>query len=79
MRVRVTEGGQIAIPAEYRQALGISIGDEVRLRLDDGELRLFTLGEAIRQFQELVRAHVPEGVSLVDELIAERRVEAERE
>jgi hypothetical protein len=34
---------------------------------------------AIRRLQALVRAAVPEGVSLVDELIAERREEARRE
>jgi hypothetical protein len=34
---------------------------------------------AIRRLQALVRATVPEDVSLVDELIAERRKEALRE
>ena len=31
--------------------------------------------EALRWAQDLVRRHVPPGVSLVDELIAERRAE----
>lgn len=35
--------------------------------------------EAIRRAQERVRRYVPEGVSLSDELIAERRAEARRE
>jgi hypothetical protein len=33
----------------------------------------------VRRAQKLVRNFVPEGVSLVDELIAERRAEAARE
>jgi hypothetical protein len=33
----------------------------------------------VRRAQEIVRKHVPEGVSLADELIAERRAEAARE
>ncbi len=34
---------------------------------------------AIAQAQEIVRRHVPEGQSLVDELIQDRREESERE
>ena len=34
---------------------------------------------AIRRVQKLVKKHVPEGVSLVDELIAERCWEAAKE
>ena len=34
---------------------------------------------ALRRVQKLVRKHVPEGVSLVDELIAERCWEAAKE
>jgi hypothetical protein len=35
--------------------------------------------EGIRRAQQIVRRYVPEGHSLSDELIAERRAEAERE
>jgi hypothetical protein len=34
---------------------------------------------AIRELQDQVRRRVPEGVSLVDELLAERRAEAARD
>ncbi len=78
-RVKVAEGGRVVIPAEYRKRLGLQVGDNVILQLDDGEIRLYTMREAIRRAQEMVRRYVPEGVSLVDELIAERRAEAARE
>ena len=78
-RVKVAEGGRVVIPAEYRKRLGLRVGDNVILQLDDGEIRLYTVREAIRRAQEMVRRYVPEGVSLVDELIAERRAEAARE
>jgi antitoxin PrlF len=78
-KVRVAAGGRVVIPAEYRKALGLRIGDEVILSLEDEEVRLFTLERAIRRAQELVRRYVPEGRSLADELIAERRAEADRE
>ncbi|MFN8616472.1 MAG: hypothetical protein U0837_05210 [Dehalococcoidia bacterium] len=35
--------------------------------------------EAIKEAQRIIRRFIPEGVSLADELIAERRLEAERE
>lgn len=75
IRTKLAEGGRIVIPAEYRQALGLQIGDEVILRLEDGEVRVFTPGQAIRRAQELVRRYIPEGRSLSDELIAERRLD----
>ena len=76
-RTKLTEGGRIVIPSEYRQALGLQIGDEVILRLEDGEVRIFTPEQAIKHAQELVRRFIPEGRSLSDELIAERRMESE--
>lgn len=79
IRARVAEGGRIVIPAEYRQALGLHVGDDVILRLEDGEVRILTLQKAIQRAQELVRRYVPEGRSLADELIAERRMSSNDE
>jgi AbrB family looped-hinge helix DNA binding protein len=76
IRARVAEGGRIVIPAKYRRALGLEVGDEVILRLEAGELRVTSLAQAIRQAQDSVRRYVPEGRSLVAELLAERRREA---
>ncbi len=78
-RIKITEDGSIIIPDEYRQALGVHVGDEVILSLEDGSLRIFTLNQAIKRAQELVRRYVPEGRSLSDELIAERREESKNE
>lgn len=76
-KTKLTEGGRIVIPAEYRQALGLHVGDELILRLEDGEVRIFTARQAIRRAQELVRRYIPQTRSLADELIAERREENE--
>jgi AbrB family looped-hinge helix DNA binding protein len=38
VRVKVAVGGGIVIPAEYRRALGLRVGDEVILRLQAGEV-----------------------------------------
>lgn len=75
IRTKLAEGGSIVIPAEYCQALGLQVGDEVVLRLEDGEVRIFTPRQAIKRVQELVRHYVPQGRSLSEELLAERRSE----
>ena len=75
IKTKLGEGGRIVIPAEYRQALGLQVGDELILRLEGRELRIFTLNQAIRRAQELVSRYIPQERSLADELIAERRLE----
>jgi AbrB family looped-hinge helix DNA binding protein len=78
-RLRVNESGRVVIPASFRKALGISAGDEVLLRIEDDELRITTLKRRLQRAQRLVRKHVKPGISLVDELIAERREAARNE
>lgn len=73
-------GGRVVIPADMREAMGLKQGDGILAVLDaNRELRLATVNDTIRQLQELTRTRVPEGVSLVDELMAERRAEAAKE
>ena len=78
-RQRVNENGRIVIPASFRKVLGINIGDEVVLRMEDDELRITTPKRRVERAQRLVRKHVKRGTSLVDELIAERREAARNE
>jgi len=75
-RGRIVSGGRLQIPADVRKELGLADGDKVRLEIVDGELRVRSLGAVIKAIQAEVRRYVPEGVSLADELIAERRAEA---
>jgi AbrB family looped-hinge helix DNA binding protein len=78
-RQRVNDNGRVVIPASFRKALGINLGDEVVLRMEDDELRITTLKRRVERAQRLVRKHVKRGTSLVDELIAERREAARNE
>jgi bifunctional DNA-binding transcriptional regulator/antitoxin component of YhaV-PrlF toxin-antitoxin module len=75
IKTKLDEDGQIIIPPEFLQALGLEVGDTLILRLEDGEVRIFTPKQAIRNAQELVRESLLEERSLSDELIAERRLE----
>lgn len=77
-KVNVGPQGRIVIPAGLRRALEIEPGDTLVARLEDGrivlEKRANILARVRRRF-----AGVPREVRLSDELIAERRKEAERE
>lgn len=78
-RVRIIEGGKLVIPAAMRRELGMATGDTVVVDVADGELRVRSLPPAVARAQAILRRDVPEGVSLADEVIADRRREAERE
>jgi AbrB family looped-hinge helix DNA binding protein len=75
-RGRLIEGGKLIIPAPMRRSLGLATGDVVMIELDDGDIRIRTLEKALARARAIVRRHVPEGVSLVEELSRERRAEA---
>lgn len=78
-KMRVNENGRLVIPASFRKILGIRAGDEVILRIQDNQLLITTMKRRLQRAQAIVRKHVKPGVSLVDELIAERREAAKRE
>lgn len=69
---KITDGGTIVIPADYRSALNLNIGDDVVLTLEFGIIRILPRLEALRRAQEIVHRYAGNR-SLVDELIAGRR------
>jgi AbrB family looped-hinge helix DNA binding protein len=78
-RGKLVSGGRLQIPADIRRALGLGEGDPVVMEVVGGELRVRPLREAIARVRERLRPYLPEGVSLADELIAERRAASENE
>ena len=62
-----------------RRELGIATGDTVLVEVEGGELRIRSLPHAVARAQAILRRHVPEGVSLAEELLTNRRREAEGE
>lgn len=78
-RAKLIEGGKLIIPAPMRRSLGLATGDIVIIEMDKGDIRIRTLDKALARARAIVRRHVPEGHSLVDELTRERRVEADRD
>ena len=79
MRVRLGDGGRLVIPADVRRHLGFEAGDELVLRVVDGELRVSTIDAAIERVQRRLAPFLGDAPPLVAELIAERRRAAEGE
>lgn len=79
VRVRLNENGRIVIPAPIRSALGVGPGDEMVLKVKDGELHITTVRNRIAKAQQLVGRYLKPGIRLSKELIAERREAAKRE
>jgi AbrB family looped-hinge helix DNA binding protein len=80
VKTRIGAGGRVVIPAEFRNALGLSEGDEVLISCDGSEVRLSTVTERVRRVQRFIAERIPPGgLSIVDELIADRRAETTRE
>lgn len=78
-RLRIDQDGRLVIPADMRAAMLVDKTGILTARVVDGELRLLAPKAAVAHLQRMVREARPEGVSMADELIAERRAEERRE
>jgi AbrB family looped-hinge helix DNA binding protein len=76
--VTVGPQGRLVVPAPLRHRLGIKAGDVLVARADDDRLVLERRDAILARIRARL-AVVPVDVSMVDELIAERREEAKRE
>ncbi|HEY4025821.1 MAG TPA: AbrB/MazE/SpoVT family DNA-binding domain-containing protein [Candidatus Dormibacteraeota bacterium] len=67
------------IPARLRRALDLEVGETLVARVEEDRLVLERPRAALARLQRAFREAVPEGVSLVDELLADRRAEVRQE
>ena len=76
-RLDLGERGEVVLPPSVERALGLRRGGVVIAQFDGERLVLLSSAAAWKRAQDLVRSlRIPEGVSLADELIADRRREA---
>ena len=69
----------MVLPSEACEKLDLGVGDTVIVEVKDGDIRLRSWKKVLKEMQAHLAKKVPPGVSMVDELIAERRAEATRE
>jgi AbrB family looped-hinge helix DNA binding protein len=77
--VKVDGSGRIVIPVELRDRHHFFPGDEIVLQEIDGHVALKSYEQTLSEVQAYFKSLVEPGVSVVDELLAERRAEAARE
>jgi AbrB family looped-hinge helix DNA binding protein len=78
-RSKVDSSGRIVLPADVRLRQQIRTGDQVVLIEGHDGLQVKTLQQAIVEAQAVFAQLAPPDVLLSEELIRERRAEAERE
>jgi AbrB family looped-hinge helix DNA binding protein len=79
MAVHVGPQGRLVIPAPLRRAFRLEQGETLVARVEADRLVLERPRAALGRLQRAFREAVPEGLSLVDELLADRRAEVRRE
>jgi bifunctional DNA-binding transcriptional regulator/antitoxin component of YhaV-PrlF toxin-antitoxin module len=72
IRSKLGEGGRIIIPANFRQMLHLTKGDDIILHCDNESIFITTPNKALRTLQNKLKNHPN---SLADELIAKRKAE----
>ncbi len=70
--------GRLVIPAEVRAALGLAAGDQLHLHVTGARLVLERRQDAVEELRTFAK-EVPTSRSLVEELLAERRLAAAAE
>lgn len=78
-QVKISVGRRMVLPPEACEKLHLGVGDTVIVEVKDDGIRLRSWKTVLQEMQQHLAQKVPAGVSLVDELIAERRAEAVRE
>ena len=76
--LRVDAAGRVVIPADLRRRWHVGQGGTLVLTEDEHGVRLKSLEDVVRDSQDYFLKFT-DGASLVDELLAERRTEVERD
>ena len=78
--VQLESDGKIQLPPQAVEELELKTGNDLELEIDENRLHVsLSRAEKLRRVQERLKKYKRPGVSVVDELIAERHREAENE
>ncbi len=83
LRINMNKQGRITVPAEFRKKLNLQANSPLVIRIEDNKLIIQDQEQLIEEmmgfFREQNRLHKPKDLTMVDEFIAERRREAQKE
>lgn len=77
--VRPGANGEVTLPARLLAEMGFRMGETLALRAGDGQAVVTSTRSDLQRAQAYVAKHARKGGSVVEELVAERRIEAARE
>ena len=75
----IAADGSMKLPKAFLAAAGLEPGGSVMVSVSPEGLDLLSRHAALKRARKILRNYVPEGVSLVDELLVDRRREAQLE
>jgi len=75
--IKIGDSGRVIIPAVYRKAMGIVSGDELILRMQSVELRLFRQGEALKRARMAIKKYNKNKDNNVEDFLAFRSKDSE--
>lgn len=77
LQIKIGSQGVIQLPREVLDKMDFEEGQSLEVEKENNSLRAsLSIDERIKRAQAIVRMHISEDISLVDELIADRRIEA---
>lgn len=77
---QIEHDGKVKLPPQVMEELELEAGSDIEFRLLNGSVKIMpSVHERVRRVQEKMKKYIRPGRSVVDELIAERRLEAENE
>ncbi len=74
-KVKLSQGGRIVLPTQIRKALAIEIGDELFMKVENQQLKIFSFRHAVKEAQMLMAKYNPKKKQLSEEIIEDRRHE----
>ena len=78
-KAKISKGGKIVIPAFFRKKLDLKDGEEVSFDIQDDNIVIISPRHSLKRAREIINRYHSSDESLVDQLIADRRKEAENE
>lgn len=76
---RLVSGGRLQLPSDIRRELGLADGDQVVMRVIDGELHVRPRRDVLKRIQAMLRPYALADGLVSDELIYDRRTESARD
>ena len=79
LKAKVDQAGRVLIPSFIRRALNMGPGEEVFMRLEEGELRILSFKKHLENSRQLLAFYNKENEDLVEALLKMKEEEREKE